>query len=371
MKLLKELIRAFFLIFAAEMGDKTQIIAMTFATQYTIREVLSGVAIGVFFNHGIAILLGRYLTTIIPMNTLQVVAGVMFVVFGVFALSDDDVDDEESKAKKYGPIITVALAFFLGELGDKTQLTAMSLSTEANYPVFILMGTILGMLATSSLGIFVGSRIGDKIPDLYIKLASSVIFIFFGTLKLYQELEIRLLTPINILIYALVVIGIEFVLMRKLIRNRKLSKTPIQKAAERLYIHNKVLSNAIEDICLGEGSCGDCQGVDCIIGYTKYILENARESNKYYSDEEFKLEKLKNKNFDRVKVSKALGLILKDYKDNGFIDDENFIVNKVRHYLELILFGEEIISGSIEEYLSNVKKIDEKAGEILYLQINQ
>ena len=154
--MIREFLKAFLLIFAAEMGDKTQIIAMTFATQYKVKEVLLGVFLGVFFNHGIAILLGRYLSKLISMDWIQLIAGFMFVLFGLLALKEEKLEDK--KEKNYGPIITVALAFFVGELGDKTQLTAMTLSAEGKYPVFILLGTTLGMIATSGLGIYVGVK---------------------------------------------------------------------------------------------------------------------------------------------------------------------------------------------------------------------
>ena len=68
------------------------------------------------------------------MNLIQIIAGIMFVIFGIMALKDDEIDEAENK-KAFSPIITVALAFFIGELGDKTQLTAMTLSTEGNYPI--------------------------------------------------------------------------------------------------------------------------------------------------------------------------------------------------------------------------------------------
>lgn len=148
------------------MGDKTQIIAMTFATQYKVKDVILGVVFGVAFNHGIAIVLGRFLSKVIPMNLIQIIAGIMFVVFGIMALRDEDADEVKNK-KALSPVTTVALAFFIGELGDKTQLTAMTLSTEGSYPLFILIGTTLGMVATSGLGIFIGSRIGEKIPDSF------------------------------------------------------------------------------------------------------------------------------------------------------------------------------------------------------------
>src|SRR5690606_3173614 len=125
--MLSELIRAFLLIFAAEMGDKTQIIAMTFATQYLVKDVLLGVTIGVFFNHGIAILLGSFISKVIPMDLIQIAAGFLFVIFGLNALKYEE-DEELENKKTLSPINTVALAFFVVELGDKTQLTAMTLS---------------------------------------------------------------------------------------------------------------------------------------------------------------------------------------------------------------------------------------------------
>ena len=185
--MLSEFLKAFFLVFAAELGDKSQIIAMTFATQYPIKKVIGGVALGVFLNHGIAVVLGRYISNFIPMDLLQLIAGGLFIVFGVLSLMDTDEDDEKKNKKNYGPILTVAVAFFIGEFGDKTQLTAMTLSLEGQYPLVILLGTITGMIATSSVGIFIGSKIGDRVPDIYIKIVSSLVFVLFGSLKLYSQ----------------------------------------------------------------------------------------------------------------------------------------------------------------------------------------
>lgn len=219
--MLKELVRSFLLIFAAEMGDKTQILAMTFATQFSAIEVLIGVALGVFLNHGIAIVLGRYISKIMPLNLIQIIAGLLFVAFGVLALVDEE-DKEEGKNKKnFGPIVTVALAFFIGELGDKTQLTAMTLSTEGEFPFFILLGTTLGMVAVSGIGIFVGSKIGKKIPEIAVKIASAAVFITFGTIKLFQTLPRMYLTTINIVLYFIILSILVFILLMKLIINKK------------------------------------------------------------------------------------------------------------------------------------------------------
>jgi len=247
--MLGELIKAFFLVFVAEMGDKTQIIAMTFATQYTVAEVLLGVLIGVVLNHGIAIALGSYLSEIIPMNLIQIIAGAIFVVFGILSLREGKEDDEKENKKKYGPIATVAVAFFVGELGDKTQLTAMTLATEGRYPIFILMGTTLGMLATSGLGIFVGSKIGEKVPDILIKIISSFVFLFFGTLKLFQTVPARFISPLTIVVYFIVLSLIVYVLIRKLLYSRNLvEKSVLKEVAATLHVQSQKLSEVVKKI---------------------------------------------------------------------------------------------------------------------------
>ena len=136
---MSDYLQAFALIFIAEMGDKTQIMAMAFATQYKIKQILIGVAIGAFLNHGLAIVLGSMLTKFIPIEALQLVAGVLFIAFGLLSLSIAEEEEDDVSGKRYGAIFTVALAFFLGELGDKTQLTALTLSTQASLPFMTLL----------------------------------------------------------------------------------------------------------------------------------------------------------------------------------------------------------------------------------------
>lgn len=232
--MLKEMIKAFLLIFAAEMGDKTQIIAMTFATQYKVREVILGVIFGVLLNHGIAIILGSFLSKVVPMSLIQIFAGALFVIFGLMALNDGETEELDNN-KGMSPILTVALAFFIGELGDKTQLTAMTLSSEASYPLLILIGTTLGMVATSSMGIFIGSKIGDKIPDTAVKIVSSFVFIFFGTLKLFNSIPKQYITIINAVLYFIGLFVIEVFLIRNLLNKRKKGQSPVKKAASILY----------------------------------------------------------------------------------------------------------------------------------------
>ncbi|MFA5524521.1 MAG: TMEM165/GDT1 family protein [Tissierellales bacterium] len=363
--MIQELLKAFLFIFVAEMGDKTQILAMTFATQYKVRKVLLGVLIGSALNHGIAIALGSYLSNIIPLDKIQLAAGIMFVIFGLWALKSDDEEDKGNK-KCFNPVITVAIAFFLGELGDKTQLTAMTLGTDASYPLFILIGTVLGMLATSSLGIFVGSIIGDKMPEIALKIASSTVFLFFGTLKLYQTLPSSYITVLNTIIYFVFLsIPVYFLLKLNFKAKKSGKRLPMQEAAATLYIQANEIKKAVEDICLGEAKCGSCVGSNCLIGFTKRALKSATEEGIFILPSEWEeLPKYNPKSFEQGKVIEALGLTIWHIIKYGNSIDENYVVNKVRQALETIALGETIpFDGDIKKYYKIMKEKNESMYE--------
>lgn len=363
--MLKEFSRAFLLIFAAELGDKSQILAMMFATQYGIRQVLSGVTIGVLFNHGIAMVLGKFISTIIPLNTIQILAGCLFIIFGMLSLNIDYEDSVLSK-KTISPIVTIALAFFIGELGDKTQLTAMTLSAEATFPIIVLAGTTLGMVSTSGMGILIGKKLGSKIPEVLIKVISSIVFIILGIYRLINSLPGVLLSEFNILAFIILIGLLEILLLNRLINNKKtLGKSKFEEVATDLFKQAKILEISLDSICLGESQCGKCSGSECLMGYTRYIIKEARISNNYYNNMKVDIGTLIKKDYDRDKVLQALLLIIRDYNKNGWIKDEDFIINKVKASLELILFGISINkTNNIKTYLRLIKKIDKNLATI-------
>ncbi len=218
--MLQEFIKSLFLIFIAEMGDKTQILAMAFATQYSIQKVLWGVFIGAFLNHGIAVLLGSYLSNVIPIKAIQILAGFSFIGFSLWTLRKDK-EEVEGKKKNFGPVLTVAMAFFIGELGDKTQLTAITLAASANFPMMVLFGTVSGMVLTSSIGIFVGNRIGNHIPKGIIKLTASGIFLIFGIMKLYKNLPKSYINNVSIVIFFIGIAASIYFLAKPYLKNKQ------------------------------------------------------------------------------------------------------------------------------------------------------
>ncbi|WP_446898371.1 TMEM165/GDT1 family protein [Clostridium sp. LBM24168] len=199
------IIKALLLVVVAEMGDKTQLLAMAMASKYRAKQVLIGVFVATVLNHALAVAIGNYLGYMIPMNTVKIAAGIAFLVFGFWTLRGDKIDEEGKKRNKFGPIVTVAVAFFLAEMGDKTQLMTITISAQNNQPVLILIGTTIGMLIADGIGIIGGAWMCRHISEIYIKWAAGIIFIFFGTTTIYNAVPLWLIDPVYITAYIAIV----------------------------------------------------------------------------------------------------------------------------------------------------------------------
>lgn len=174
----------------AEMGDKTQLLAMAFATRYKAWQVLVGVFLATVFNHALAVAAGSLLTQIPGFDAwIQTIAAVSFLGFGLWTIHGDHLEGEDKKISKYGAVPTVAIAFFLAEMGDKTQLMTISLAAEhPQHPVLLLLGTTTGMLVADAFGIIVGVVMHRHIPERLVKLLAAGAFILFGLIKTWEVL---------------------------------------------------------------------------------------------------------------------------------------------------------------------------------------
>lgn len=215
------LIHALLFVVVAEMGDKTQLLAMAMAGKYKVKQVMIGVFIATVLNHALAVATGNILGNVIPMNIVNIVAGISFLVFGLWTLRGDKIDEEDKKKSKFGPIVTVAIAFFIAEMGDKTQLMTIAIAAENSQPIFVLMGTIIGMMIADGIGIIGGAWMAKHIPEMYIKWGAGVIFMFFGALSLYKSVPDTMINPINIILFAVILgffiylFGVKFTNIKK------------------------------------------------------------------------------------------------------------------------------------------------------------
>lgn len=177
----------------AEMGDKTQLLAMAFACKFRWQTVMWGVFAATLVNHFLAVLAGSYLTRLIPLFYIQIAASVSFIVFGLWTLRGDTLEGED-KRFNFSPFWTVAVAFFFAEMGDKTQLATVALATKYESIIQIWLGTTTGMLIADAVGIIVGIVLGKKIPERFVKWFAAIIFIIFGLAGLYDSLPRHFIT---------------------------------------------------------------------------------------------------------------------------------------------------------------------------------
>lgn len=173
---------SFAMIFLAELGDKTQLVALTLATCYNARVVIWGIFWSTLtihvFSAGIGWLIGGHL----PTNWILFTAGLAFIGFGFWTLRGDSLDDDEQSCdtkKKKGVFWMVFVTFFLAELGDKTMLSTVTLAT-ANPFIPVWLGSTIGMVFSDGLAIVVGKVLGAKLPERLIKIGASIIFFGFG-----------------------------------------------------------------------------------------------------------------------------------------------------------------------------------------------
>ncbi|MFA6216458.1 MAG: TMEM165/GDT1 family protein [Candidatus Omnitrophota bacterium] len=185
-------IASFLFVVLAEMGDKTQLLAMAFASRYSPGKVLLAVFLATLLNHALAVGVGHFLTTVIPLDIISFVAAFSFIIFGLWTIRGDKLEGEDKKESRFGPVITVGIAFFLAEMGDKTQLATISLAVEYQNMLYVLMGTTLGMVITDALGIAIGVVMRKHMPEKAIKWISAVIFILFGLGGIYRVISPRL-----------------------------------------------------------------------------------------------------------------------------------------------------------------------------------
>ncbi len=182
------LIYSFTIIAVAEFGDKTQLLTMAFATRYRARDVLASVLAASALLMLLAVVAGRVIYEIIPVTYIQVIAGALFLLFAFWILFFDKDEEEEENHSGKTPFLTVFGAFILAELGDKTQLFALTLAVTYSAFLEVWLGATLGMFAANSIGVIAGNRARTLVSEKVIKRIAAGLFFLFGTVTLYSAL---------------------------------------------------------------------------------------------------------------------------------------------------------------------------------------
>lgn len=168
------------LVAAAEMGDKTQLLALVLAVRFRKPwAVLAGIFAATVLNHLLAALAGQWLAGLVPENYLRWILAAVFIAFALWILVPDK-DEDRPHEPRFGAFLTTTILFFLAEIGDKTQLSTVALAARYGDIILVTIGTTIGMLLADGLAVFFGEKLSTKIPMKWIRVAAAALFALFG-----------------------------------------------------------------------------------------------------------------------------------------------------------------------------------------------
>ena len=164
----------------AEMGDKTQLIALSLAARYRRPwSVLAGILIATLANHALASSVGVWVASRLSAAALTWVLGLGFIAFGIWTLFPDRAE-ERARPDRWGPFLTTAVVFFLAEMGDKTQLATVALGARYDSALAVTAGTTAGMMLADGAAVFAGTSLGRVLPMARIRVVAAALFFAFG-----------------------------------------------------------------------------------------------------------------------------------------------------------------------------------------------
>ena len=180
--------------FIAEMGDKTQLMLIAMTSKFKLRDIILGTAVAVLVLNGIAVLAGGLVGSLIPTWLIKLIAAFAFLYFAITSLKAEDDEEEDAEAKgnfSFAPL-TVFCTFFVAELGDKTQLTAMTFGANEGLDkaIIVWLACSIGLFAADILGMLIGYLMKSKMPEGLLNTLAFVIFAIFGILTLKQGLSL-------------------------------------------------------------------------------------------------------------------------------------------------------------------------------------
>lgn len=179
-------------IFIAEMGDKTQLLLVAMAGKYKISQILTGTWLATVVLNLLAVAVGAALGSYLDMRLIKLAAGLAFFWFAYSTLGESDEEESEKEFRRgFGPTAAIFLSFFLGELGDKTQLSGITLAAayaggNIRNACYVFMGCTLGLILADLIGLLAGLFLKSKMPTGLLNNLSFVIFTFFGVASIRE-----------------------------------------------------------------------------------------------------------------------------------------------------------------------------------------
>ena len=174
------------LVALAEMGDRTQLLAIMLASRYRKPvPILLGILVATLANHGLAALAGFYLSSILQAAWFKYAVSVSFIVMALWALIPDKEDDEDKPRRwRMGVFLTTAVSFFLVEIGDKTQVATVALAARYHDVLIVAAGTTTGMMLANIPAVFLGHAVTRVLPINALRIAAAVLYLILGVVGL-------------------------------------------------------------------------------------------------------------------------------------------------------------------------------------------
>ena len=172
----------------AEIGDKTQLLAFILAARFKKPlPIIAGILAATLLNHGLAGLLGAWITTVVSPDVMRWVLGGSFLGMAIWTLIPDKIEEEETQiANRLGVFGATFVTFFLAEMGDKTQIATVAMAAHYAAPLWVILGTTLGMLIADVPAVFVGNKFAAKIPMKLVHAIAAAIFAVMGLMTLFH-----------------------------------------------------------------------------------------------------------------------------------------------------------------------------------------
>lgn len=165
----------------AEIGDKTQLLSFILAAKFRKPwPICFGILVATLFNHALAGAVGAWITSILGPETLRWILGISFIAMAGWMLIPDKFDENDAKFAKAGVFVTTLIAFFLAEMGDKTQIATIALAAQYQVVAPVVLGTTLGMMIANVPAVILGDRIADRMPVTIVHRVAAAIFLTLG-----------------------------------------------------------------------------------------------------------------------------------------------------------------------------------------------
>lgn len=175
----------------AEMGDKTQLLALLLAARFRKPvPILIAILLATIVNHGVSAALGQWVTTILSPEILMWILAIGFIAMAAWMLVPDELEDESASIQqwqKFGVFGATFILFFLAEIGDKTQIATVALAARFDSIWWVMAGTTLGMMIANAPAVFIGDKLANRLPISLIHKIGAIIFLVIGVGTLVQH----------------------------------------------------------------------------------------------------------------------------------------------------------------------------------------